>query len=60
MRTRLVTISLCAVLVALCASADAQQSARISRIGYLSDSDPTLEFARAHEIRQALRERGYN
>src|SRR5258705_2941769 len=37
----------------------AQQPKKVSRIGYLSNSDPVTESARAEAVRLALRERGY-
>jgi putative ABC transport system substrate-binding protein len=39
--------------------AEAQQAAKIPRIGYLSNSDPVTESARAEAVRLALRELGY-
>jgi putative ABC transport system substrate-binding protein len=48
-----------AMLPALCASAEAQQSKKVPLIGYLSGSNPAGESADAEAIRQALRERGY-
>jgi putative ABC transport system substrate-binding protein len=39
--------------------AEAQQSKKIHRIGYLSSFDPTSESSRAEGIRLALRELGY-
>jgi len=47
------------VLFALCSSAQAQQPKKIVRLGYLSDSNPVRESARAETIRLALRELGY-
>src|ERR1051325_7291936 len=44
---------------ALCSSAQAQPTKEIVRIGYLSDSNPVRESARAETIRLALREFGY-
>ena len=41
------------------ASAPAQQPKQVSRIGYLSSSDPARESARAEAIRLALRELGH-
>ena len=38
---------------------EAQQPKKIPRIGYLSNSDPVTESARAEAIRLSLRERGY-
>jgi ABC-type uncharacterized transport system substrate-binding protein len=51
--------ALCAMLFALCASAQAQQPKKVPRIGYLSPQDPTPESSRAEGIRLALRELGY-
>ncbi|MEX0802856.1 MAG: ABC transporter substrate-binding protein [Candidatus Binatia bacterium] len=39
--------------------AQAQQPKKVPRIGYLSNTDPAREFARAGAIRLALRELGY-
>ncbi len=39
--------------------AEAQQTKKVPRIGYLSPSDPGSEASRSESIRQALRERGY-
>ena len=54
-----VLCALCAMLFAFCVSASAQQPKKLSRIGYLSASDPARESTRAEGIRLALRERGY-
>ena len=48
-----------AILFALCFPVWAQQTGKILRIGYLSNSDPATESARSEAIRLALRERGY-
>jgi putative ABC transport system substrate-binding protein len=45
---------LCVALIAA-----AQQPKKVARIGYLSNSDPATESARAEAIRLALRELGY-
>jgi len=47
------------VLLAVAVIAQAQQPKKVPRIGYLSNSDPITESARAEAIRLALRERGY-
>jgi putative ABC transport system substrate-binding protein len=47
------------VLLAVAVVADAQQSKKVSRLGYLSSANPTTESARAKAIRLALRELGY-
>ena len=39
--------------------AQAQQPKKVPRIGYLSNTDPATDSARAEAIRLALRERGY-
>jgi putative ABC transport system substrate-binding protein len=56
---KVVGYAFCAMLFALCSSAEAQQAKKVSRIGYLSNSDPALESTRSEAIRQALREVGY-
>jgi putative ABC transport system substrate-binding protein len=57
---RKVTVSaLCAMLFALCSSAEAQQPTKVPRIGYLSNTDAATDSARAEGIRLALRELGY-
>ena len=47
------------MLFALCASAHAQQPAKVWKIGVLVSSTPTLNAARDEALRQGLRERGY-
>jgi hypothetical protein len=47
------------VLLTAASPADSQQLKKVPRIGYLSNSDPATEAARAEAIRLALRERGY-
>jgi len=47
------------MLLALCASAEAQQPKNVHRLGYLSNFDPATDSARSQAIRQALRELGY-
>jgi putative tryptophan/tyrosine transport system substrate-binding protein len=59
MKRKLTALTLCAMLLALCASAEAQQPKKVPRIGYLSALDPARESARSEAIRLALRERGY-
>src|SRR5215467_10830520 len=50
---------LCASLFALCLPAAAQQPKKVSRIGYLSNTDAATDSPRAEGIRLALRELGY-
>ena len=47
------------MLIALGFPAEAQQSKKVPRIGYLAAGDATSESARSEAIRLALRERGY-
>jgi ABC-type uncharacterized transport system substrate-binding protein len=59
MKRKITVLTLCAILLALCSSAQAQQPKKLTRIGYLSSQDPAYESARAEGIRLALRELGY-
>jgi ABC-type uncharacterized transport system substrate-binding protein len=59
MNRKITVLTLCAMLFALCSSAEAQQPKKVHRIGYLVHSDPASESARDEGIRLALRERGY-
>jgi putative ABC transport system substrate-binding protein len=52
-------LALCAMLFALCGSAEAQQPKKVPRIGYLSSGDAASESTRFEGIRLALRERGH-
>ena len=53
-----VGMTLSAMLFALCPSAEAQQPKKVTRIGYLSVTNPTAESTRTEAIRLALRELG--
>ena len=53
------SFAVCAMLFALCSSAEAQQPGKIPRIGYLSITDAAADSVRAEGIRLALREIGY-
>jgi putative tryptophan/tyrosine transport system substrate-binding protein len=59
MNRKIFCLTLCAVLFALCTSAEAQQPKKVPRIGYLVSSDPATESTRSEAIRLALRELGY-
>src|SRR5215475_151467 len=48
-----------ALLLGLCVAVEAQQPAKIPRIGYLSSTDPAIDSPRSEGIRIALRELGY-
>ncbi|HEX2228695.1 MAG TPA: ABC transporter substrate-binding protein [Candidatus Binatia bacterium] len=52
-------LALCAIIFALCTFAEAQQPEKVSRIGYLSNTDAATDSARAGGIWLALRELGY-
>src|SRR6266498_2708840 len=59
MTKKISILTLCALLLALCAPAEAQQPTKVPRIGYLSADDAASESSRAEPIRLALRELGY-
>jgi putative ABC transport system substrate-binding protein len=52
-------VALCAILVALCGSAAAQQPGKVPRIGFLTGGSPSAESARHEAFRQGLRDLGY-
>jgi putative ABC transport system substrate-binding protein len=52
-------LTLGALLFALCASADAQQAAKASRIGYLSPVSSARDASRREAFLEGLREHGY-
>jgi putative tryptophan/tyrosine transport system substrate-binding protein len=54
MRKTVISFALCALLLALCASAEAQQPTKIPRIGYLATGS-----GGESSLRQGLRELGY-
>jgi putative ABC transport system substrate-binding protein len=58
MNRKVSCLALCAMLLALCASAEAQQQKNVFRIGYLSSFDPVTD-PRIEGMRQSLREFGY-
>jgi putative tryptophan/tyrosine transport system substrate-binding protein len=58
-KRKLGSFALCAMLLALCATAEAQQPNKVHRIGYLSPGDAASDSTRSEAIRLALRERGY-
>src|SRR5262245_4082955 len=62
MNIKIAVLTLCAMLIALCASAEAQQPAgNVARIGFLtpnSASDP-LTMLRLDALRQGLRDLAY-
>jgi putative ABC transport system substrate-binding protein len=59
MTRKLTVFTLCAMLFALCFAAEAQQPARIPRIGFLIASSPSTIAPRMDAFLQGLRELGY-
>ncbi len=59
MKKKITVLTLCATLLALCFSADAQQTTKVPRIGYLTGATPVGQAARVEAFRQGLRELGY-
>jgi putative ABC transport system substrate-binding protein len=62
MKNKITVLVLSAMLFALCVSADAQQSAKIPRVGFLSvqvSPTPTTPNPLADAFRQGLRDLGY-
>ena len=59
-KLKLVAYALCALLFALCVSAEAQQTTKIPRIGYISGTgNQTNQGPYVAALRQGLRELGY-
>jgi putative ABC transport system substrate-binding protein len=56
---KITVLTLCAILLALCVPAQAQQAKKIPRIGYLTGATPDGQSARIESFRQGLRELGY-
>src|SRR5499426_3425908 len=59
MKKKITVLTLCAMLFALCVSAEAQQPKKAPRIGYLSATSPSVNPTRIEAFRQGLRELGY-
>jgi len=59
MKKKITGLTLCAMLFALCVSAEAQQPAKVPRIGYLNAVSPATGSDRIEALRQGLRELGY-
>src|SRR5215475_457783 len=58
-KRKLRSFVLCAMLLALAVKAQAQQSAKIPRIGYLTAASASAMVSRSDAFRQGLRELGY-
>ena len=59
MTRKIFCLALCALLFALCFSAEAQQTKKVPRIGYLYQGDRISDSTRIEAIQRALRELGY-
>jgi putative ABC transport system substrate-binding protein len=59
MSKKIISIALGALVFAFSVSADAQQPAKVPRIGFLSSLSPAIVSARMDAFRQGLRELGY-
>ena len=59
MKRKVTFLALCAMLFALCFSAEAQQLKKVWRIGYVANVAAASDSARADAIRVVLRELGY-
>jgi putative ABC transport system substrate-binding protein len=51
--------TLCALFLALCAAAQAEQPTKVPRIGYLTGATPDGQSSRIESFRQGLRDLGY-
>jgi putative tryptophan/tyrosine transport system substrate-binding protein len=58
-KRKIFCIALCALLVALGLSAEAQQPKKVSRIGFVSGADPKNPGPPIEAFQQELRDRGY-
>src|SRR6266536_2988930 len=58
-KARLSSILIAVLMLAVAVMAEAQQSKKVFRIGYLSPVDAATDSPRAEGLRLALRERGY-
>jgi putative ABC transport system substrate-binding protein len=59
MKRKITLLTFCALLPALCASAEAQQPMRIPRVAYLTAAPLSAMTDRIDAFRQGLRELGY-
>src|SRR5262249_23938313 len=59
MKRKITVLTLCALLLALCASAEAQQPTKIPQIGYLSYGSEEIDKSLVAALQQGLRELGY-
>jgi putative tryptophan/tyrosine transport system substrate-binding protein len=59
MKRQITVLALCAMLLALCFPAAAQQPAKVPRIGFLVGASPSSYAGRTEALRRGLRELGY-
>jgi putative ABC transport system substrate-binding protein len=59
MKEKIRVLTLCAMLLALCSSVDAQQTGKVPRIGLLIPTSPSFYAARIKAFQQGLHEHGY-
>jgi putative ABC transport system substrate-binding protein len=59
MRNKVLYLALCALLLALSYRVEAQQPAKVPRIGFLAPGSPSSDSPRIDPFRQGLRELGY-
>src|SRR5262245_66552624 len=60
MKKKITFLALCAILLALCLPAEAQQAGKVPRIGYVSATgDPSNAGPNVEGFRQGLRDFGY-
>jgi putative ABC transport system substrate-binding protein len=59
MKKKITVLTLCAMLLALCMSAEAQQPTKVPRIGFLIGGSASAVAARTEAFQQGLRELSY-
>jgi len=59
MKKQITVLTLCAMLLALCFPAEAQQPGRVPKIGFLLASSPSTQSSSLEFFRQGLRKLGY-
>jgi len=59
MRGKFIFLTLCAVVLAHCSFAEAQQPTKVARLGFLIATSPSTEKARIDSFLQGMRELGY-
>jgi hypothetical protein len=59
MKKKITVLTLCAMLLALCVSAEAQQAGKIFRIGFLDNSTASGSAVLVDAFRQELRKLGW-